>query len=95
MLEASCPQLLKTIGDHEVSDDRTVVDRLAIPLTGDRFRIDRKRLVLRADPWPSEIRHQGTRRHRGDQPTVRITEARPVIGPKLDRIPVFVDIAMV
>src|SRR3954463_15211715 len=78
-----------------MSDDRTVVDWPAIPLAGDRVSVDPERIVHRADPRPAEIRHRRTPRHRGHQATMRIAEARSLIFPELDRVSVFMDIAMV
>src|SRR3954469_9197053 len=78
-----------------MSDDRAIVDWPAIPLAGDRVSVDRERLIHRADLRPAEIRHRRTPRHRGHQATMRIAEARSLIFPELDRVSVFMDIAMV
>src|ERR1051325_6970084 len=78
-----------------MSDDRSIVDWPAIPLAGDRVGVDRERLVHRADLRPAEIRHRRTPRHRGHQATLRIAEARSLIVPELDRVSVFMDMAMV
>src|SRR3954463_16158065 len=77
-----------------MSDDRAIVDWPAIPLAGDRVSVDRERLVHRADLRPAEIRPRRTPRHRGHQATMRIAEARSLIFPELDRISIFMDIAM-
>src|SRR3954467_475124 len=78
-----------------MSDDRTVVDWPAVPLAGDRVSVDRERLVHRTDLRPAEIRHRRTPRHRGHPATMRIAEAGTLIFPELDRVSVFMDIAMV
>src|SRR5437868_8220268 len=78
-----------------MSDDRAVVDWPAIPLAGDRVSVDLERLVHRSDPRPAEVCHRRTPRHRGHQATMRIAEARSLIFPELDRVSVFMDIAMV
>src|SRR5512140_619492 len=78
-----------------MSDDRAVVDWPAIPLAGDRVSVDRERLVRRADLRPAEVGHHRTPWHRGHQATMRIAEARSLIFSELDRVSVFMDIAMV
>ena len=89
------PTSPKAVSGHEMSDDRAVVDRRSIPFAGDRVRVDREGLVHRTDLRPTEICHRRTRRYRGNEPTVRIAEARSLILPELNAISILVDITMV
>ena len=77
-----------------MADDRAVVNRASIPLAGDRLRVDRQRLVHRAEPRPTEICHDRTRRDRGYQPTARITELRLLIRTELDGVAVLMNMTM-
>ena len=75
-------------------DDGPVIDRLAVPLVGERVGIDLERIIHRPDPRPAEIFRYRTRRCRSHDPAIRIPELWPLIRSELDLIAAFVDISV-